>query len=532
MTEVRAVIYLRVSSAQQVEKDLTEEGYSIPAQREACLRFLEQKGWELAHEEYVDAGESARSADRPALQHLLADLREIDDVKYVVVHKIDRMARNLEDHAAIRAALAKSGARLVSVTEATEDSPSGRLLEGFLATMAEYYSANLGQEIKKGMNQKLKMGGWPRRAPLGYLNKRETIDGRSVASVIVDPERAPFIVEAFEAYADGRIGAHALADRMAERGLRSRNGKVVSASRWLEMLHNLFYVGRVFDGEEERKGLHPPLVSEELFQRVQNVLEIRDYAGPRQYRHFHPLKGTLYCGVCGALLSYSKSKGRHEHYEYFYCLSKARCSQPFVRIELAEEQVEKLVPTLGLAQRTAELLREGVRETAAMLAASEDRERARLTRKLERLENDRSKVMQAFYANKIDMELLGREQQRISRLLGKERRELSQLESRLEEATVRISKAIDLLVKTRTSYHRLSPAVRRQINRALFKGIYLRDRQIEHFELKEGLALIQRTAASLDDGSLRTGSKMTCLVEVGGFEPGAFSLSRGAAGRA
>jgi len=71
---MRAYIYLRVSSTQQVEKDLTEEGYSIPAQREACLRLLEQKGWEFAGE-YVDAGESARSADRPALQRLLSDLR-------------------------------------------------------------------------------------------------------------------------------------------------------------------------------------------------------------------------------------------------------------------------------------------------------------------------------------------------------------------------------------------------------------------------------------------------------------------------
>ena len=73
--------------------------------------------------------------------------------------KIDRIARNLEDHAMIRAALRSSGARLVSATEANEDTPSGQMLEGILAVMSEYYSSNLAQEIKKGMHQKIKMGG-------------------------------------------------------------------------------------------------------------------------------------------------------------------------------------------------------------------------------------------------------------------------------------------------------------------------------------------------------------------------------------
>jgi site-specific DNA recombinase len=134
VSEVRAVIYARVSSAQQVEKDLTEEGYSLPAQQEACARFIDAKGWELA-EVYVDAAESARSADRPALKRMLAEIKVDPAIKYVVVHKVDRIARNLEDHAMIRAALRSSGARLVSATEANEDTPSGQMLEGILAVM-------------------------------------------------------------------------------------------------------------------------------------------------------------------------------------------------------------------------------------------------------------------------------------------------------------------------------------------------------------------------------------------------------------
>ena len=163
---MKAVIYLRVSTKEQAE-----EGYSIPAQAGACRRFIADRGWELA-DEYVDRGESARTADRPQLQAMLARLAEDPGIEALVVHKLDRLARNLEDHAAVRAALREAGVQLHSVTESLEDSASGKLVEGILASIAEFYSANLGQEIRKGMDQKAAQGGWPVRAPFGYRNVR------------------------------------------------------------------------------------------------------------------------------------------------------------------------------------------------------------------------------------------------------------------------------------------------------------------------------------------------------------------------
>ena len=187
---MRCVIYLRVSTREQAEHGEGEEGFSIPAQREACVRHIRDKGWDLV-DEYVDRGESARSADRPQLQEMLARIAEDGNIDAVVVHKIDRLARNMEDHVAIRALLRRRSVTLVSVTENLEETASGRLVEGIHALMAEFYSANLASEIKKGMAQKAKMGGWPHPAPLGYTNVRETISGRQVAHIVIDPERAP-----------------------------------------------------------------------------------------------------------------------------------------------------------------------------------------------------------------------------------------------------------------------------------------------------------------------------------------------------
>lgn len=132
---------------------------------------------------------------------MLARIAEERDVDAVVVHKIDRLARNMEDHVAIRALLRRRGVALVSVTENVEETASGRLVEGIHALMAEFYSANLASEIRKGLTQKAKMGGFPHGAPLGYSNLREVIAGRQVARIVPDADRASLIKVAFQHYA-------------------------------------------------------------------------------------------------------------------------------------------------------------------------------------------------------------------------------------------------------------------------------------------------------------------------------------------
>jgi site-specific DNA recombinase len=308
-----AVIYLRVSTKEQAAKDETGEGYSIPAQREACLRHIAERGWNLAGE-FTDAGESARTADRPMLKELLRRVAE-GGVGAVVVHKIDRLARSMEDHVAIRAAFRRAGVQLVSVTENIEETASGRLVEGIHALMAEFYSANLAGEIRKGMTQKAKMGGWPTKAPIGYLNVREKSAGKEIAKVILDPERALLVREAFRLYATGEYSLPELQATMHAKGLTSpfarRPGAPVSVSKLAELLANPFYIGVVQWGGVRYQGQHKALIPKSLFDRVQDTLRARDVAGVRQRRHEHYLKGLLFCGECGRRLSLMLAKGRY-----------------------------------------------------------------------------------------------------------------------------------------------------------------------------------------------------------------------------
>ena len=128
--------------------------------------------------------------------------------------------------------------QLHSVTETLEDSASGKLVEGILASIAEFYSANLGQEIRKGMDQKAAQGGWPVRAPFGYRNTRRDGPGRRGESVLEPDQQAKLVAWAFECYATGWLSLAALTEALAEKGLRNRLGKPPGISAIHRMLRN------------------------------------------------------------------------------------------------------------------------------------------------------------------------------------------------------------------------------------------------------------------------------------------------------
>ncbi len=145
-----AVMYLRVSTKEQATRGGRDEGFSIPAQRQANYKKAEALG-AIVVEEFVEAGESAKTADRPALQAMI-DYVTTHQVAYCIVHKIDRLARNRADDVHIHLALKQAGVTLVSATESIDETPSGMLVHGIMATIAEFYSRNLAAEVSKGMS--------------------------------------------------------------------------------------------------------------------------------------------------------------------------------------------------------------------------------------------------------------------------------------------------------------------------------------------------------------------------------------------
>ena len=478
----RAVIYVRVSS-----RDQAEGGYSLEAQLGACRQFVADHGWALVGE-YVDAGESAKTADRPQLKAMLAAIRDNPAVSYLVVHKIDRFARNLEDHVRIRAELRQRGVALVSASEDLEDSPSGRMVEGILASISAWYSENLGQETRKGMLQKARNGIWPSVAPVGYRNVRNGEGRRSESVIVPDPAMAPLVQQAFELYASGECPLTELHTEMVRRGMRTFRGGAITRSQLARMLRNPTYIGIVKWADLTVQGTHEPLVSQELFDRVQEVFRVHDKAGARLRDHPHYLKGSVVCASCGSRLSLTIAKGR---YKYFFCIGRqqrrTRCGEAYIPSDELEAQVEEFYRGIAFTDSMRDRIRASMeREIGSQLAGS-----ARIARqnakRLSQLQIERERLLHAWYAKAIEIDLLRKEQERIaSEVEAIEQRANFDIE-KLQEAKDVAEGAMRLLRDCYRSYRaaRKCDEARRLWNRALFKKIAVSGRQVTRVEYAE-----------------------------------------------
>ena len=513
---MRAVIYLRVSTKEQADKDLTEEGFSIPAQREACVKHICELGWELA-DEYIDMGESARSIDRPQLKSMLTRVAENSDIDVVVVHKVDRLARNLEDHVAIRSLLTRHSVKLASVSENLEESPSGRLVEGIHAIMAEFYSANLATEIKKGMGQKAKMGGYPHKAPLGYLNVRESIGGRELARIIVDPKRGHLVAAAFELYASGQWTLRRLIDELAHRGLtiRSRRDypeKPLTVSGLAKLLSNKSYIGIVTWDGVEYPGTHEALVEPQTFAKVQELLVARGSRGTRERRHHHYLKGLLYCGVCDRRLSIQLSKGQ---YTYFYCLGQkdrrypTGCRESYVSAGDLEAGIEDLYKGVQVPKSWAAGLTEAIAAEVGSRSQSSAAEKVALESRRQCAEAERMKLMTAYYAGAIDVSMLKSEQDRIGRELVFVNERLGGLDAKLEVWQDVMNRALDFSTSCSRTSRRAGERSRKQLNSAVFEKVLVRDGKVAEAEYRQPFDLLFSEPKF----------EYEPLVEVSGLEP-------------
>ena len=342
----------------------------------------------------------------------------------VVVHKVDRFARNLEDHVTVRALLRRLGVELVSVVEPLDDSPQGRLTEGIHALMAEFYSANLAAEIRKGMTQKAKQGGWPHQAPLGYRNVRRPVGGRLVACIEPDPDRAHHILAAFQLYASGdwtleRLTAELAARGLCNRGRRDYPPKPLSLGGVAKLLANKTYMGLIDWNGVLVQGQHQPLVTPELFQQVQDLLAARSARGTRERKHHHYLKGALYCAVCSRRYSYLVATGKSgRRYPYFYCLGTRPAGRSGAKSPTSpptDWKTRSSSSTSGSSSPTwITELQAALEAEIAARQGQADREHQQLDRELLGLEGERRKLLEAYYADAIDLGLLRQEQTRIS----------------------------------------------------------------------------------------------------------------------
>ena len=509
----RAVIYIRVSSSQQADKDYDPEGFSIPAQRDACQRKAASLGLQVV-DEFVDRGESGKTANRPGLQAMLARLEQ-GDVKAAVVHKIDRLSRSRADDVAIVMKIRAAGAQLVSATENIDETPSGLLLHGIMSSIAEFYSRNHATEIMKGTTQKAKTGGTPFRAPLGYLNIREIIEDREIRTIAIDPERAQLVRLAFELYASGDYSLIDLATILEARGLRSRPSrkqpaKVLGTNRLSSVLRNDYYIGVIHYAGATSQGRHEPLVDGVTFEKVQQILDAQRQSGERSWRHHSYLRGTLYCAQCGRRLFFTRARGRRGGlYDYFICGGRTArlCDQPHHRVDAIEAAVERHYATIQLTPEERDSVRTAVRKHIDALTKVAEKETSRARAEVIRLDNEERKLLSAHYADKISDHIYTEEQQRIRRERAAAENLLRRYEIKQDVILETLDLALQLTDNTQAAYLQADTTERRLLNQAFFERIEIDTEDITDHTLNPPFAQLAPLVKALPASGSKDGRR-------------------------
>ena len=373
---MNGVIYCRVSSKEQVE------GTSLESQEMACREYARRNQIDVV-KVFVERGESAKFADRPQLLELLEFCRQKENgIRTLLVWKVDRLARNVGDHFNIKASLLKQSVSVVSVTEPIGANPEGKLLETILAGFAQFDNDLRAARTVQGMRKKIQDGIFPWKPPLGY--RTPTPAGSKKTKP--DEPHQPLFGLLHGVWRDFTTGSYTKAEilRVAtSRGVRTRAGMPLTMQSLDNMFRDPFYAGVIKDpwSGDEYTGGHLPLVSREVFTKVQSVISRRANAGRHQrVRPEFPLRMFARCSECNYYVTGGFSRGRSKYYPYYRCCGSTCVRRMYRRTGDVHEEFIGFLHTVtpqaeGIAS-LADAIRNAIQERARVgVALAQRRER-------------------------------------------------------------------------------------------------------------------------------------------------------------
>lgn len=446
---MKAIIYVRVSTEEQVH------GGSLVAQETDCTAWCGRNGYQVV-EVYRDEGESAKTADRPGL------LAAVDRVKRggvdaLIVHKLDRLARNATDGLAIRAELRRHNCKLLSATEGAGDDPVGEMVGTVLLAVAQFDNAVRAQRCRRGMTQVALAGGWSHKAPIGYCRARQG----NLPILAHDPNTAPTITEALTGLAEGRISRTEFTEAMRPLG--------VTKQRCAQILAQPVYGGIVqspLTGGEPIRAAFPGLVTPETWAKVQEVLPLSDRDPKGRYREELPMAGVVRCGVCGRRMVGALCRSRTgRRYGYYWCSDKhAR-----VRADHAHQQLGGI---LGQDRSGAVMdLKSIVVAEAAAEAEEGARERDAAAARLRQIETRYARLVDGYADGTIDGEMYRRKASEYRAAMADARQACQDAQAGMDGVLNAIDAIVELMADPAELWGRLNNKNRKKMADLLLGGL-------------------------------------------------------------
>ncbi len=459
----RAVAYVRVSDESQLA------GYSLDAQRAQIAAYCERAGYELVHA-YVDEGVSAHS-DRLDKRPQLAAMLEAaarGEFEVVVVHSLDRLARNAHAQREAMQRLGRAGVGLHSITEAFDfTTPAGKLMLNMIGGVSEFFSDQLAVHVAKGQRERAAQGRPIGPVPFGYTVPEPG------AVPLVDERAAPAVLDVFRRRAAG-ASLGDLASWLNGEGHRTQRGRLFTGHALKDLLNCRFYAGYVSYRTEEFPGVHEAIVPVPLFERVQARRQHRDGGQRPRDEGVWALRGLLFCAACGRPVHCERHADGVPYYRERHgweCTTVGRAvssrridaevGEWFSRVRLDRRWRERVVAAAvkGDGQKTIDALRDQRRRLARAYADGGYSE-AEYTTRMKQLETaieasqpDRVPQLETIAALVADTRRLW------SKALPHERRQL--LAPLIDRVTVCLdSKRVVEIVPSRLFAQLISPAAR------------------------------------------------------------------------
>jgi site-specific DNA recombinase len=452
--------YIRVSTAKQGEK-----GVSLQEQKDAILQYAQRYG--LSITQWFEERESAAKRGRALFTQMMKQLQR-GNARGVIIHKIDRSARNLKDWADL-GELIDAGVEVHFANESLDlNTRGGRLSADIQAVVASDYIRNLREETKKGFYGRLKQGFYPLPAPLGYL------DCGKAKTKELDPERAPLVAKLFTLYGTGKYSLHRLLDESRDWGLRNRRGRTLTLNGLSTILNNPFYAGMILIHRtgELFAGNHRPLVAKSLFDRVQSIL--RGKTVVRTVRHNFAFRKRVRCGQCGYTLIGELQKG----HVYYRC-QRRTCPTTTVREETVDSAIAPLVAKLTFDAEELEYIRGWVDEARAHehTRCQQELHNARL--QLDGTRTRLGRLTDAFLDGTIEKPLF---EARKAALLNDEQR-IAEMIRNLEAGNGggldRLERFLELIKNAPVAYENAEPDEKRDLVKNLFSNLSVIEKNVD-----------------------------------------------------
>lgn len=294
---------------------------------------------------------SAKAPGRPLFNEMI-ELLEANKADGIICWKLDRLARNPVDGGEIIWLL--QNFKIKHIKADRNYWPTDNVAMLYLEFgMSNQYIRDLSENVKRGNREKLRRGGWPYQPPFGYLNNM--VD----KTVYPDKNKIPWVIGMFELYASGDKSFKDISKILHEQRLRTDSGYKIHPSAIHRIILNPFYYGVMVKDGQHYLGIHEPMISKELFDKAQVVLE--QSSRPKSKTYFFPLRGIMRCKKCGCMLTASLKKG----HRYYYCTNgKGKCEQgkSYMREEYLAERLAKIFDQLHFDEELIEIMYQAAKE--------------------------------------------------------------------------------------------------------------------------------------------------------------------------